>query len=215
MVQAVAKPGVSSSYERFPQVIIRSHNLVSLHESLDSLAGSGVDELDFSDLLRSSIVLGVAAMDAYYTDVFAERFVPYLKKKGCNPKLAALLESAGLSTEVALNLYHTQRPFRRIRTLVETHLDRHVTQRINVINDLFSTYRIKKLCGNTERKVKRKNLCREVELLVERRHKIVHDGDLNQHGKPTQISGTWVRNRLRDVQKLVGACDEILQHQLG
>ena len=205
----------SSSYLTFEQVILRSHNLVSLHDSLVQHLGTMDPALDFSDLLRAAVVLSVASMDAYYTDIFAERLVPFLKKKGCNQDLATLLEEAGLDASVALELLSMDRPFRRVRTLIESHLDRHVTQRLNIIDDLFNAYGIRSLSTNAEKKLKRKRLCREIELLVERRHVIAHDGDLDKHGKLIPLGATWVRNRIKDVQKFVSACDEILRNQLG
>jgi len=208
-------PKASLSYRRFQEVILRSHKLVSLHEFLEEKLGSRDPSLDFSDLLRSAIVLSVAAMDAYFTDVFAERLVPYLKKKRCGNRLAELLEEAGLTAAVTLELLPMDRPYRRIRTLIEVYLERQVTQRLDAINALFDAYGIQDLCGNAQAKLERKKLCREIEVLVQRRHDIAHEGDLDRHGNLRSLKHTWVRNRLRDVQLLVGACEEILQDQLG
>lgn len=201
----------SLSYKCFERVILRSHNLVSLHDSLGSLAPS----LDFSDLLRSAVVLSVAAMDSYFTDVFAERLVPYLKRKRCGERPSALLEDAGLTTAVALDLLPMARPYRRIRTLIEAHLAKHVTQRLSAIDELFGAYGIKDLSKCAQAKLKRKSICREIEILVKRRHAVAHEGDLDRHGKLRTLHPTWVRNRLRDVQLFVGACDEILRNQMG
>ena len=204
----------SKSYHKFEGVILRSHHLISLYEFLKTHLGPSDPSLDFSDLLRAAIVIAVAGMDAYFTDVFAERLVPFLKKKGTTKGLTSLLKDAGMDVEMALQLLSMQRPFRKIRTLVETHLERHVTQRTKAIDELFEVYGIPKICDNVERKLKRKRLLREVELLVERRHAIAHEGDLNSHGKLADLNGTWVRNRVLDVQRLVATVDEILQNQL-
>ena len=204
----------SRAYENFESVILRSHYLVSLHKTLEASVKLTGQPYDFSDLLRAAIVIAVAGMDAYFTDVFAERLVLFLKKKGTTKDLINLLESAGMDVETALQLLSMQRPFRRIRTLVETHLNRHVTQRTKAINKLFKAYDIPDICENVEKKLKRKRLLREIEILVERRHAIAHDGDLNSHGKLADLNGTWVRNRMLDVQKFVAAVDEILQNQL-
>jgi len=205
----------SKSYFKFEKVILRSRNLVSLHNALKAHLGASDRSLDFSDLLRAAVVISVAAMDAYFTDIFAERLVPYLKKKRCGHELAQLLEEAGLTTGVALDLLQMNRPYRRIRTLIEGHLERQVTQRIDGINALFDTYGIEDLCGNAQAKLKRKRLCAEIKILVQRRHDIAHEGDLDRHEGLRLLKHTWVRNRLRDVQLFVGACDEILRSQLG
>jgi len=209
------KPKPSKSYLRFERVILRSLNLVSLHDILRERLGTADSPLDFSDLLRASVVLAVAAMDAYFTDVFAERLVPFLKKKGPTKDLAQLLGEAGLNTDVALELLSMERPFRRIRTLLESCLELHVTQRIDAINELFKAYGIPNLCEHVERKLGRTQLCRRVDLLVERRHAIAHDGDLNSHGRLMDINATWVKNKLQDVVIFVSTADEILYNQLG
>jgi len=210
----MAKHRSSEAYKRFAQVILRSHNLISLFEFLDERFGADPD-LDFSDLLRSAVVLSVAAMDAYFTDVFAEKLVPFLKRKGSNRKLVALLEKAGLDASVALELLPMKRPYRRIRSLIDAHLERHVTQRLGVIDRLFGAYGVQNLSKRAEARLLRHRLCREIEVLVSRRHSIAHDGDLNRHGRLVPLEIKWVRNRLKDVQKFVGACDEILRGELG
>ncbi len=204
----------SKAYERFATIILRSHHLVSLHETLEANVNPSDPSLDFSDLLRAAIVIAVAGMDAYFTDVFAERLVPFLKKKRATDSLTELLEKAGMDVAMALELLSMQRPFRRIRALVEAHLQRHVTQRSKAIDELFAVYGILNICKNAEKKLKRKTLLREIELLVQRRHAIVHDGDINGHNTLTDLSETWVRNRVFDVQKFVAATDEILRNQL-
>ncbi len=205
----------SKAYDQFEQVILRSHNLVSLHAFLDEKFGAADYALDFSDLLRAAVVLSVAAMDAYYTDVFAERLVPFLKKNGANRRLAKLLESAGLDAKVALELLPMKRPYRRIRKLIESHLERHVTQRLEVVDKLFLAYGVGNLCRRAEANLGRKRLCSGITKLVERRHCIAHEGDLNHHGNLISLDPTWVRNRLKDVQRFVGECDLILRKELA
>ena len=205
------KPGPSKSYCKFEGVILRSHHLISLYSLLKPQKESFDPSFDLADLLRAAIVIAVAGMDAYFTDVFAERLVPFLKKNGTTKGLTDLLEAAGMDVEMALQLLSMQRPFRRIRTLVEIHLERHVTQRTKAINELFKAYGIPNICENVEKKLERKRLLREIEILVKRRHAIAHDGDLNSHGKLADLDETWVRNRVLDVEKFVGAVDEILQ----
>ncbi len=205
---------MSASYARFESVILRSHNLVSLSDTFNEYLTTVDPSLGFSDLLRAAVVLSVAAMDAYFTDIFAERLVPFLRSKGPTQGLIELLGAAGLDTKVALELLSMDRPYRRIRTLVETKLAIQVTQRIDAINELFAAYGIPDLCGHAERKLGRSQLCKRVELLVKRRHEIAHDGDLNAHGKLQDLGSAWVRNKVRDVQQLIAASDEILRNQL-
>jgi len=46
-------------------------------------------------MARAAVVLAVAAMDSYFTDVFVERLVPFIRKKGTTKDLVALLERLG------------------------------------------------------------------------------------------------------------------------
>ena len=101
----------SRSYIRFEGVIKRSLNLLSLQPAVDKLLAGGNPAPDLSDMARAAVVLAVAAMDAYFTGVFAERLVPYLKRKRTTPPaLAAVLQKAGLDTSLALELLVMERP---------------------------------------------------------------------------------------------------------
>jgi len=96
----------SKAYFTFERTIERSLNLIVLQKPTERIiiAHKTTSQVDSSDLLRAALVLGVAAMDSYFTDIFAERFVPYLKKKGPNKEMVILLEEAGLGVEMALGV---------------------------------------------------------------------------------------------------------------
>ena len=58
---------------------------------------------DYSDMTRSAVVLAVAAMDSYFTDVFVERLIVYIKSHKPNTKLVELLSKAGVNTNCTLH----------------------------------------------------------------------------------------------------------------
>lgn len=208
----------TKSYLVFESVSKRSLNLLTTERLVERLIESlpeSPGELSTTDMARAAVVLSVAAMDSYFTDVFTERLVLFIKLKGTNQKLTELLAEAGLDTKAALQLFQTDRPWRRIRTLVANHLEKRTTQRFATIDDLFLGYGIKGLCSHAERFAKRKTLLRSVQKLVERRHKIVHEGDMNAHRKLNDIDSTKIKTRIADVVKFVSACDEILQRQVA
>ncbi|MBN2581716.1 MAG: hypothetical protein JXL80_01515 [Planctomycetes bacterium] len=201
----------SKAYTTFERVVERSLRLLRLQESLEDLQRYSEKKLPLlSDLSRAAIVLAVAAMDAYFTDVFAENFVRYLKAKGPEQGLTALLSKAGLDTRVALELLNMQKPNRRIRTLVERYHERTTTQRAEAIDELFIAYGIKDFCKRAQGIARRKNLLASIRILVNRRHEIVHDGDINSHGSLQSISSTETRRRVQDVVKFVAASEELL-----
>lgn len=218
IVSRVDKLGPSKSYLRFESVIQRSLDLLVLQQSIEKLfksAGKDTVEQDMNDMTRGALVLGVAAMDSYFTSVFSERLVPYLKKKKTPSKsLVEFLSKAGLDTSVALELLVMERPYRRIRKIVDDYLERRVTQKFDVINDLFLAYNFKNFCEHAEKKTNRKTLLKTVGGVISRRHEIVHNGDLNSHGKLHPISPVEIHTKLISVVKFVAAADELLQRQL-
>ena len=162
------------------------------------------------DVLRGAVVLSVAAMDAYFTRRFAELLVPFLKKKGPNAKLIRMLEIAGLNTAVALELAVMERPYRRIRSLVQRYLSTYTTQRFQAIDELFLALGVKDLSKNAQGMAHRKTLLRRVELLVERRHQIVHEGDNSQNGKLNHIDANESIGRLQDLMVYVEKADTLI-----
>lgn len=209
------RPSPSRSYIRFEGVIKRSLNLLSLQPAVDKLFAGGNPQPNLSDMTRAAVVLAVAAMDAYFTAVFAERLVPYIKKmKTAPPALAAVLQKAGLDASLALELLAMERPYRRIRKLMDAYLAQHVTQRVEVIDELFLAYGLKGFCHHVQNKAKRKTLLASIRNLVDRRHQIAHKGDLNSHGRLRKIAPAQMRTRVMHVVKFVAAADEILQNQL-
>lgn len=215
--QATAKkqPSPSRSYIRFEGVIKRSLNLLSLQQPIEKLFPHGSQPPDLSDMTRAAVVLSVAAMDAYFTGVFAERLVPFLKtKKVTSPALAAVLHKAGLDASLTLELLAMERPYRRIRKLMDAYLAQHVTQRVEVIDELFLSYGLKDFCRHVQARARRKNLLASIRNLVERRHQIAHKGDVNSHGRLQAVVPSQIRTRVMHVVTFVSAADEILQHQL-
>ncbi len=187
----------------FKETIKRSRDFCDLYE-----AGTTLPESE--DLVRSAIVMTVAGFDAYFTDKFSSILVPYLKSHKPGPTLIKVLEEAGLNAEAALEIAIMQRPFRRIRKLVENHISERTTQRFNAIDELFLSIGIRDLCKNAEKKTGYSALNGRVEAFVLKRHAIVHRADLNSHAKPQKTDVKKIRRRIDDVEKLVIACDEII-----
>ena len=170
--------------------------------------------IEVADLSRAAIVLAVAAMDAYFTGIFAECFIPYLKKKGCNKHISDILTKAGLNVETAIELLGMERPLRRIRRLIDEYLDKRVTQKVHAIDDLFLAYGITNFSDRIQNLKKRKSLLRSIELLVGRRHMIAHEGDMNAHNRLRIIKPSEIQRRIKDLQLYIAGADELLQKQI-
>lgn len=210
------KPIPSKAYLRFESIIKRGLNLLSLQLPVEKLFSAKGKPHDLSDMARTSVVLAVSAMDAYFTGVFAERLVSFLKKKKTAPKaLVDLLHKAGLDTAVALDLLRMEQPYRRVRKLMDSYLARHVTQRMEVIDELFFAYGFKDFCRVVQEKARRKTLLASIQTLVQRRHNIVHRGDLNSYGKTNKIKPAQIKRRVLKMVKFVSCADELLQKQVS
>lgn len=149
-------------------------------------------------------------MDTYVTDVFAEKLVAYLKWYTPDESLIDLLYSAGLDTKEALNLITMERPYRRIRTLVEGYYAAYTTQKFDVIDQIFLPYRLKNIVDNAVKKSGRVSIKNSVGKLIERRHEIAHAGDYNGHGRIVDIDEERIGKRIEHLEILVTNMDEII-----
>jgi hypothetical protein len=206
----------SKAYSKFKKTISRCETLVGTYNMLTELNGqleSDGEELRVpapKDIIRGSIVLAVAALDTYVTDVFSEKLVKYLKHYKLDESLIKLLHDAGLDTKEALTLITMDRPYRRIRTLIENHYATYTTQRFEVIDKFFLPFRLKGITKNAEAKSGRSTVLSSVGKLIERRHKIAHDGDYNSHGRLVNIDDKQIKRRIKDLELLVTHMDDII-----
>ena len=212
-------PAHSRARRRFTTNIQRSGNLVQMHDAFfNDEHDHGVRKWSsdaIQDLLRAAVVFAVAAMDTYFTARFAECLVPYLKKHGPSDSLIALLDKAGFTTRQALEMMDMQRPYRRVRSLIDAHLERFTTQRSDVIDELFLAYGLKDFCRHAESATKRSTLLKRIDGVVQRRHAIVHEGDLTRFGKHTPVSRSETARWLRDITTFVDAAHAITSRRIG
>lgn len=204
----------SKAYLKFDKTLKRCESLVKTYEDLKTDGKLKGLQSPSKDIIRGAVVLSVSALDAYVTDVFSEKLVPYLKKHTPDDSMIDLLSTAGLDTREALKLINMERPYRRIRTLINKHYSKYTTQKFNVIDELFLQYRIKKITDNAA-KTKKARLKRSVEKLIERRHEIAHNGDYNSHGRINSINEKIIKSRINDLELFVLSMDEIICNRIN
>ena len=107
-----------------------------------------------------------------------------------------------------------QRPYRRIRTLVENYLSNYTTQKQDVIDKLFVVYGVKGLCKHAQGHAKKKKLLTSVNAAVLRRHSIVHAGDLNSHNKSRNIDTKLATRYITNVALFVANAEAVLVKSL-
>ena len=205
---------MSKALKLFTETFNRSVNMFTLaqhwHKGHPDDKGFPQNKPVYEDMGRSGIVFAVAAMDAYFTRRFTEVLLPYLRAKGASSDLVTLLQDAGLDTRAALDLIQMERPLRRIRALVDGHLERYTTQRFAAIDSLFLGFGLKDLCANAQKRSTRKTLLRSVELLVERRHSIVHAADHNKHGNVVILDFVEFTKRIQCLSLFITHADSII-----
>ncbi|WP_405123515.1 HEPN domain-containing protein [Pseudomonas sp. M20] len=205
----------SKAFTKFHKTVRRCDTLVDAYTTLHSLnaADASVPTAP-KDIIRGAIVLAVAALDAYVTDVFVEKLATYLKKYRADDSLVDLLLKAGLDTREALTLLTRERPYRRIRNLVRSYYSQYTTQRFDVIDSVFLVYRLNKLTDSAARKSGRSHIQSRVGELIDRRHEIVHAGDYNQANRIQDIDEVRVKRWITALEYFVSAMDEIICNRI-
>ncbi|MDF7809532.1 HEPN domain-containing protein [Pontiellaceae bacterium B12219] len=208
---------------RFVQVYYRGQNMVQtsldFYNALNKTSGIvPVDKFNqnnfYPEVCRGGIVTVVAAFDAYFTFRFSECVVPLLKKEGPSDGLVKLLSDAGMDLHAALGLLHMARPYRRIRSLVESHFSEYTTQKFTVIDELYLALGLKNFTDNVQKKSKRKTLKSSVQHLIRRRHAIVHSGDIDRHGKARMIDPYQILKKMDDAKKFVDNAELIVNSRM-
>ena len=105
---------LKSAEKRFDKNISRALSLVAGNE----------------EEVRFSIVIGVAAMDDYFTRKFCDNLSDFIKEnQGLTEELANLFDKAGFTVSKAIELLaetttkETGRPFRVVRSVIEKQLE--------------------------------------------------------------------------------------------
>ena len=88
--------------------------------------------------------------------------------------------------------------------MVRRHLSTFVTQNFKTVDKLYKCIGFEKpITLSAQELSKRKRLLGSIETLVERRHKIVHAGDYNQHGRLNPIEYQKTFKRILEIRALV------------
>jgi len=204
----------SKALSKFKKTIVRCESLVEIYKTLHTQSQTDGRVSASQDIVRGAVVLSVAALDAYVTDVFCEKLVTYLKRYGADQSLVDLLQKAGLDTREALTLISMERPYRRIHTLMRQYYQSYTTQRFNVIDSIFLPFRLEDITSNAVARSGKPSIKKSVATLVERRHEIAHDGDYNSHGRIKTIEANRIAKRIKHLEVLVINLDAIICNRI-
>jgi hypothetical protein len=168
------------------------------------------------DLIRSALVLAVAGFDRYFTHVFVDNLSSYLKNNTANDELIATLNEMGVDYKFVLGLLvrGSDRPFRTVRNRIQGNIFYKTTQQTDAIDKLFKKINIFKLTDRVCKKSRTKLLLDRINKAVNRRHKIVHEGDLNSHHKASAISKATVELYIRAMDEFVDLSDKVIHEEI-
>ena len=162
--------------QNFGREISRSRDLVGLAEKLRALMGHS---LECYDLLRSAIVLAVSAVDKYMHDLLVDNLVQvFLGKRESSRGISSLRVPVNMTLEIhpGSNVYEREVVY---RCKVSEVLSRITCQRADDIGD-----GLKLICDDPfwstfyGKGTGAENMKRELNLIVTRRNKIVHESDV-------------------------------------
>lgn len=204
-IQTVSKqePTMSNAKEKFDSSIQRCKHLVSGAQTANDVA---------EELLRFSVVLGVASFDAYVADLFSERFIPYLRENANKDSTAKFFDRIAFGTKEMLSLIceRKDRPLRPIHTAVDRHLEKRSFQSEKAVDDLFSLYGLPNLFADAVKKTRTERTGKRVRAMVQRRHEIVHACDCKANGGISKIDAKTCEMWINALIRLTNAMDEIV-----
>lgn len=187
--------------ELFDDAMCRAHNLLELYKH-----GSRND-----DILRMAVALGVAALDMYATERFLSACIPYISKSKDNKKTAEFLDKVGFKMEDAVDLLKnpTDRPLRRVRTIIDEVHERDVLQKFDRIDKSFRLFGLEAFSDKVFKKIG-KSARGKLERMIQRRHDIVHDADYSSWNRSQNITLRKVEDWMDYMNRYVCAAEEII-----
>ena len=200
----------TTAKQRFDGVMQRCYSLIDICQKPD------IQPPQREDILRAVVVYAVSALDAYASDRFMENFTRQIKGRRPSEKEVELLKSAGVTIEMALELLCTEssRPFVTIRNQVEKYFATRSRQSFRRINELYEYFGIKCIAENAVRFAKRETLTSKIEGMLNRRHRIVHEGDYDGKHKLAHIKEKDVLKWVKATKLFVESMESILQECL-
>jgi len=113
-----------------------------------------------------------------------------------------------------LNLLNTSDPFEPIKQKLVNKLENYVTQNKRKINQIYAHYNLTDLIDNAASKTKISNVEKHFFELVELRHKIAHDLNLDESNKITPLGiPNNVFDNIKGTIKLVESCEDIISNK--
>ena len=183
----------------------------------------GEDGKPNDDLLRASIVFGVAALDKYCKDKFLDFFEEFYRKtlahKSKQQYIDAYLSKAGIGVEDRLVYYRNKamdfyfNPERAMADKLRAYLYRSTFQGTDAITELFQCYGLNNIINSAVKKSGKSDVWKAVACLIHRRHQIAHTADYGTGTSVCSIDKDEVENKLQLLKELVDCIDAIVDNK--
>lgn len=209
---------VSSSIARVDsaQAVIVLRDGASLSDA--TFSADGLD-----DILRSALVMGVSALDRYVHERVREGIVRAFRRRGLSREQRDFAIPLTLALDAMNSLRRAQRqgravrPANEIRKAIQEMLHEKPLQNWRDIEGAFCLIGITGITGEIQASLGLPNLDeykKEYRAIIARRHRIVHEGDLERHergGRPkkNRISSRFVRRSLDFLKKFVAELEKL------
>ena len=199
---------MSEAKHKFDRTIKRCINLIRCYQTTNENEKIIINK----DLLRSAIVLAVAAIDSYVTDIFSEYFIIYIKNYEITEDLAEFIGKIGYTYKKSIESLKLENPYCIIKTLLDQHLEKYTTQKFEIINNLFSYYGLSNIVENSAAMSKDETVLKTVSQMINRRHKIVHDGDY-KNGIINDVDEDKTVLMIQKSQELINCMEKIISNK--
>lgn len=167
------------------------------------------------DVLRAVVVYSVAALDAYASDRFFEKFTCCLSSRQHPRAIVDLVEESGLSVAKALALLSEKKPYQVVKQLVVKHFETSSRQSFDSIDDLYKYLGLNGITGSALSLSKRKMLRSRIQHMLNRRHRIVHEGDYNGRHRLADISASDVERWVKATRVFVSSMEKIVEQRFS
>ena len=168
------------------------------------------------DILRCAVVLSIAALDRYTKNCFLEAFTALISRvQNCDAR-DRLFADANVDVSFLMKLMKkgTESVYEEVKTRVGKALSNRTFQDAEKIRELFSCFGMPNLINNAECRSGDQELWANVDEMIQRRHKIVHAGDVDEHGAENTISIDFVETRMACLTRLIDAIDAIIDAKM-
>ncbi len=188
-----------------------------------NLAAADFSSASLDDLLRSALTLGVSALDRYVHERVVKRVITSLRKADLRPSQETLSIPATLALRMTEAIRKASkdrkhvRPANQLRIALQESLHRRTFQSWREIEEAFELIGVRGLTGMLQTAYATGHIGpikEQLNAIVQRRHLIVHEGDLVRHQRGGQtrvhkISRGYVADSLGFVDRLIAHLEKV------